>query len=73
MIRWWACGLVPEMYEYALEMPRKHSWPENFAFHYVWTTAESQCLLALVDFAKALDLGFSDLSLVPKPVYFCFT
>ena len=60
-MRWWASELVPHMLEYALANPRKHHWPENFAFHYVWTTAENQCLLALVDFVKAAE--FRHLSL----------
>ena len=52
LLRWWACGLVPDLVDYAASQPRKHHWPENFAFHYVWTTAENQCLLALVEWLR---------------------
>ena len=61
MLRWWACELLPEMLDFALANPRKHLWAENFAFHYVWTTAENQCLLALVDHVRSAD--FRHLSL----------
>ena len=56
LLRWWSCNLVPDVHRFALDNPKKHSWPENTAFHYVWTTVESQCLMAAVDFVRTSEV-----------------
>ena len=52
LLRWWACTVVPEMHHTAIKEIKKHPWPENTAFHYVWTTVENQCLVSFVNFVK---------------------
>ena len=53
--------MAPQAHQFAVDNPKKHPWPENTSFHYVWTTVENQCLMALVEFAK--DQPFRHISL----------